>query len=56
MDPKMLVALSMILDFGFKVWMEETKNMTEAELDAFIADKKRSTAEVEARIEAKYGA
>lgn len=56
MDPTMrlIVILSMLLDMGWKVWTETTKNMTPAELDAFIANKEQSVADVQAEIEARY--
>lgn len=51
---KFIVILSMVLDFGWKVYTEKTKNMTMAELDDFIANKEQSVATVKAEIEAKY--
>ena len=55
MNPQYFVMLSMILDMGYKVWTEETKNMTPAELNTFINNKEQSVADTNARIEAKYG-
>jgi hypothetical protein len=56
MDPKLIIILSMLLDMGWKVWIEKTKNMTPAELDAFIANKEQSVADTLAELDAKYGA
>jgi hypothetical protein len=50
-----IAMLSMVLDFGWKVWSEKTKNMTPAELSDFIANREQSVAETTAEIEAKYG-
>jgi hypothetical protein len=47
--------VSMMFDMGWKVWTETTKNMTPDELDAFIANREQSIADVKARLEAKYG-
>ena len=59
MDPtqmmQMMALVSMAFDAGWKVISEVTKNMTPAELDAFIADKEQSIATVKADLELKYG-
>jgi hypothetical protein len=50
-----VTVLSMVLDMGWKVYTETTKNMTPAELDAFIANKEQSVADTLAELDAKYG-
>lgn len=59
MDPvqmmQMMALLSMIIDAGWKVVSEVTRNMTPDELDAFIADKENSVAMIKAELDALYG-
>jgi hypothetical protein len=51
----MIAAMSMAMDFGWKVFNEKTKNMTPDELEQFVLNKKVSVAQTEAEIEAAYG-
>jgi hypothetical protein len=50
-----VTVLSMVLDMGWKVYIETTKNMSPAELDAFINNKEQSVADTLAELDAKYG-
>ena len=50
-----IAVMNMVFDMGWKLFTEVTKNMTPAELDAFISNKEQSVANTKARIEAKFG-
>jgi hypothetical protein len=50
-----VAVISMIFDMGWKVYAEKTKNMTSAELDAFIHNKEQSVADIEAELKTLYG-
>jgi len=55
MTPTDIAVLSMIIDLGWKVYTERTKNMSLAEIDAFILNKETSVEDIKADLEEMYG-
>jgi hypothetical protein len=50
-----VAVISMIFDMGWKLYAEKTKNMTSAELDAFIHNKEQSISDIENDLALLYG-